>query len=191
MPSPVLHTLPAVLIAKAAAGTSTKRNETVLIASAVVAANVPDLDFVPGILVGDPGMFHHLASHSLSAAVVFGVLSALVARLAHYPAAGRLGLVTGLAYVSHLLLDATAPLDDAGRGVPLFWPLSYRMFVSPIRLFMGIGLEPSRGGLIASVMTAHNMVALGLEVLVVVVVFGGLRLARVVRKRSHRSDMSP
>lgn len=198
MPSPVLHTLPAVLIAKAALGTrSTDRNahlratrfggqDAILMAAAVIAANVPDLDFVPGIIVNDPGMFHHGGSHSLFAAVVFGILCALVARLAHYPSVVRIGIVTGLAYFSHLLLDAAAPLDDVGRGVPFFWPLTERYFVSPVRLLMGIGLEPDRGGLLASLITPHNMLALGLEVLVVAVVAGGFRLAR--KSTSPRVD---
>jgi inner membrane protein len=178
MPSPVLHTLAAVLIAKPSSRAASHRDKTILIGSAVIAANVPDLDFVPGILLGDPGKYHHGSSHSLLAAILFGLAAGLIAHFARYPAAARLGVVASLAYVTHLLLDAAAPLDDAGRGVPFFWPLSAHHFVSPVRLFMGIGLEPSRGSLLASLLTPHNILAFGLEIAVVLAVVGVVRILR-------------
>lgn len=183
MPSPVLHTLPAVLIGTSFAGASSRRDRAILIGSAIIAANVPDLDFVPGILIGDPGKYHHGASHSLLAAVAVGMAGMLLARIARYPHVARLGVVICLAYVSHLLLDAMAPLDDAGRGVPFFWPLMNHYFVSPIRVFMGIGLGPSRGGLLESLLTPHNFMALGLEVAVVV---AATVVARLVARRMRK-----
>ena len=182
MPSPVLHSLPAVLIGKAFAGPSSRQDGAILVGAALVAANIPDLDFVPGIMVGDAGKWHHGASHSLLAAIAVGFAGMLLARIARYPHAVRLGVVACLALTSHLLLDAMAPLDDAGRGVPFFWPLSHHSFVSPVRVFMGIGLEPSRGGLIASLLTPHNFLALGLEVLVVAVVAAAVAVIRLLKK---------
>ena len=40
----------------------------------MVGSIVPDFDFLPGILIGEPGAFHHGASHSLTSAVIFGVV---------------------------------------------------------------------------------------------------------------------
>ena len=40
----------------------------------VLFANAPDLDFVPGILLGDPGAYHHGISHSLGFALMVAVV---------------------------------------------------------------------------------------------------------------------
>src|SRR4029450_4324861 len=41
-----------------------------LLAGAVLFANAPDLDFLPGLAVGDPDAFHRGVTHTLGAAVV-------------------------------------------------------------------------------------------------------------------------
>ena len=40
-------------------------------------ANAPDLDFLPGLLVGDLSRFHHGPSHSIGFAVLVGVVGCL------------------------------------------------------------------------------------------------------------------
>ena len=42
----------------------------------VFMANIPDLDFIPGFLMGRPNLLHHGISHSLGAAVLFSILAA-------------------------------------------------------------------------------------------------------------------
>lgn len=72
-----------------------------LVVGALLGAS-PDLDFLPGLLIGDAARFHHGVSHSLALALVVACLAWLVASRDRGPWA----LSAGSAYASHLLLDA-------------------------------------------------------------------------------------
>ena len=70
----------------------------------IVIANLPDVDFLLGFVIGKPGAFHRGISHTLLAAVAFAVAAGAVARRRE----GRFGpaaLLFGTTYLSHLLLD--------------------------------------------------------------------------------------
>jgi inner membrane protein len=94
-------------------------------------ALLPDLDVVAfALCVPYAAPFGHRgASHSLAAAVLVGLASALVAR-AWGGRAGRVGMVVGLVVASHGLLDA---LTDGGLGAALLWPFSNERFFAPWR----------------------------------------------------------
>ena len=77
MPSPIGHSIMACLIYR----TTTPSGAGLKLARMglyVFAANAADLDFIPGLLSGDPNRYHHGISHSLGfaalVAVVFGLL---------------------------------------------------------------------------------------------------------------------
>ena len=75
MPSPVGHSLAALAFARAArsmdlgretdppAASSAVRSRRAFLGAGLLifAANAPDLDFLPGVFVGEPGRFHHAA----------------------------------------------------------------------------------------------------------------------------------
>lgn len=105
-------------------------------AFAILAANAPDLDLLPGLLVGDINRFHQGPSHSLLAALVFALLVAV----ATGRSVGRLRLATGstLLYVSHLVLDFLTRDGRAPYGQPLLWPLTDAHFISPWTPFGGV-----------------------------------------------------
>src|ERR1044071_7547790 len=63
MPSPVGHSL-AGLIAYQIAPEIDGMARGRVVALYLLAANAPDLDFLPGLIVGDPNRFHHGISHS-------------------------------------------------------------------------------------------------------------------------------
>lgn len=93
----------------------------------LVVANIPDLDFIPGILVGDPTRFHHFESHSLFFGLVVSFLLSKISRAPFWAL-----LLVGL---SHPLLDLLT-WDSYGfysdhHGIPLFWPFSNHM-VDPL-----------------------------------------------------------
>ena len=112
---------------------------------------LPDLDAVPGILVGDIGRFHNQATHSLLVGVAVALAAAIP--LAHWRRAPflRLWLLLLLPYEAHVLMDFCTP----GRGVMLLWPVSAERFSSPVSLFEGFHwgnglLSPSHLWTIAS-----------------------------------------
>lgn len=80
----------------------------------VLGAVVADVDlFFP--LAWQPALVHRGITHTALAAVLLAVLVARGNRAA--------GVAVGVAYASHLLIDATTP-----AGVPLFYPVSSARF---------------------------------------------------------------
>lgn len=135
-------------------------------ALAAFAAVAPDLDFLPGILVGDPNRYHQLQSHTIVAALAAGVTVGAGAWVFRLRSAAVLGVSVGIAYASHLLLDYFTHDPRAPFGIPLFWPLSSDHFTSPWSLFRGIlhGV-PGQGltQVLGEIFSLHNLVAVGIE----------------------------
>lgn len=184
MPSPLGHTLLGASAAQWLPGEAIQR-PFVWLLFVVFCANAADLDFVPGILVGEPNRYHHQASHSLMAAVLFGILVSLIARLRSL-SAKTLGLSATLIYASHLLGDYLARDDAPPYGIPLLWPFSDAYFISPVALFTDIHHGEPKGGvmsMIVDVFSSHNLWAMMTELLILGPV---LAVALMIRRRRAR-----
>lgn len=102
----------------------------------LTASLAPDLDFIPGLLLGDPSRYHQTLSHSLGMALVlalgFGtILRLLKTGLSWANWSGLLLLLIG----SHLLLDFFTADYRPPFGFPLFWPFSEIPHTSPLPIF--------------------------------------------------------
>jgi len=98
---------------------------------AVTLANLADIDFLPGLLLGSLPAFHHLATHSLFAAALVVFAIGGVARWSGSPRM-RCVLWGGVIYFSHIGTDMLVDDPTPPFGVQLFWPLSSRHFSAPI-----------------------------------------------------------
>lgn len=130
MATPYGHTALALTWALAVDGRSIVPRRAALAMGCAAAA---DLDFVPGLLIGDPGRFHHGASHSVLAAVALSVFVLALMRLRGRLVLADLALVAG-AFASHLVLDWLTHDPGARRGLPLAWPISGERFAAPLWL---------------------------------------------------------
>ncbi|MBI2836826.1 MAG: metal-dependent hydrolase [Acidobacteria bacterium] len=105
-------------------------------AAAVIVANLPDADFLPGILVGWPSRYHHGASHSIVAAMIcalaIGIWSAAGK---HHPTPARAGILLGVCYLSHVIIDYFTVDTGTAVGIPVFWPFSHDLFIAPHPIF--------------------------------------------------------
>lgn len=152
-------------------------------AGAAFAAVAPDLDFLPGIVVGDPNLFHQVYSHTLLAALSVGLVAGLVARLLCGRDGLRVGGIVGLAYGSHLLLDFLTHDLRPPFGIPLMWPFSTEHVVSPWPLFRGIlhGVPgQGLGEILGQIFSLHNLIAVGIELSVTLPV---LLVAHMILRR--------
>ena len=135
---------------------------------AVFAANAADLDFVPGLFIGDINRFHQGISHSLLATVVFGAVVALAMRpLSRQPL--RIGTAGAGFYGSHLLVDLFTLDQRAPYGIPLLWPVSSEHYTAPWPVFGGMTHGIPGDGFIVflqQVFSSVNLKALGVEVIV-------------------------
>ncbi len=146
-----------------------KRNALGLMLLCIAMANAPDLDFLPGMLVGQPALYHGAISHSLGFALLISVATAGVYRIMgnSFPA---IFSVCFLSYVSHLVIDLFVPDGRWPFGIPVFWPISRQYFISPVPLFMGIHRADTTSGStlewVASMIHPHNLGVIALEILI-------------------------
>lgn len=142
MPSPVGHTLAGCCLAAIAARSGRDAAAAAgapFVVAVLVAANLPDVDFLLGPLLRPLGvaLAHQGPTHSFA----FVALAALGLTLAlALPGAVRplraFGWVCA-AGAAHLLLDFVSHDDVPPIGLPLFWPLSGAYHHSPVDLFPG------------------------------------------------------
>jgi len=168
MASPVGHSLLALSIALAQKNTQ-KLSTRLMLLFVIVSANLADLDFLPGLLIGDMNRFHHGASHSLVFALSYALICYLIWHLVHRENAPIVGWLGFIAYSSHLLADYIA--DDLGApyGIPLFWPFSptYWILDPPIlRSFSHGNVGSETTTVLLHIFSWHNVASIVIEVLI-------------------------
>jgi membrane-bound metal-dependent hydrolase YbcI (DUF457 family) len=101
-------------------------------------ATAPDLDFLPGILIGRPQLYHHGITHSVAFAFVASLVIAGIVSIRMKPFVLIFSLCL-ISYLSHLLIDF---LGSSGHnwhsvvGIPIFWPISREKFSSTVGLYL-------------------------------------------------------
>ena len=110
------------------AGRLPRRETLCLLAVAAFLACLPDLDYIPGLLVGELNRYHQLWTHSL----LFCTVAAAVAARALRRTRLRPPAVFAIVF-SHLLLDLLTEDARPPVGIPLLWPFSSRPFqIAPL-----------------------------------------------------------
>ncbi len=158
--------------------------------SCLVLAVLPDLDFLPGFLAGQPNRYHQGFTHSLtfmlgcSAAFFFPLNAWCKKHWPDFPSASLLFCLLA-AGLSHPLLDYLTLDSSAPQGVPLFWPFSGKHFTSPRPLFLNVERADLPGmAFFTSLLSLHNLRGAFREVLF------GLSLALLVyavRRKDRRT----
>jgi hypothetical protein len=95
---------------------------------------LPDLDVVPGILMGDLGRFHNNVMSSLMAGLVVALGVGGFVGLSQHSGFLKWFVLTLGCYELHLIMD----FFTVGRGIMLFWPFSTNRYQSPVKLFYGL-----------------------------------------------------
>jgi inner membrane protein len=109
----------------------------------LVSANAPDLDFLPGLLMGNEALFHRGAGHSIGGAVLYAL--AIMAATAAVAGGGRAALAGALAFLlftSHLVLDLFVRDIGAPYGIQLFWPFTHGYTMAPWWVFPALDRHP-------------------------------------------------
>ena len=150
-----------------------------LLAGAVVLANAPDLDFLPGLAVGDPNAFHRGLTHTLGAAVVVAAAVGLVARWQRVGRPWWWAAFAAAAYGSHLLVDWMTVDAVPPQGIQLLWPLTDRWLHAPFNLLGEVIIDPSgRLAFLHSLVTPVALRAWAREVGILVAVVATVHAAR-------------
>ena len=126
-----------------------------------ISANLPDVDFLPGLLIGNPRALHRGPSHSLMAALIAAGAGASLVTWSFMPWLTRAALIF-LAYGSYVGLDYFTP----GRGVLLGLLLRRRHKASP-PWFLSVTFEMTSHGIWLRGGNQHFWWAIGGEALLI------------------------
>jgi len=152
----------------------------------VFLANLPDADFLPGLILGRPNFYHHGIFHSLGAALAIAAIGGGLFYL-HKKRFWATAAGIFLVFYSHLLLDYFALDFSAPFGLPLFWPFSGRYFIAAKPIFINITRSEQSHDFFASLFSSHNLAAALREI----VLLGGLALLMVLLRRRLEKKHSP
>jgi inner membrane protein len=168
MPLPIAHSaagLAGYVAFKKANPDSPPKQELFLLGLCLFLANLPDLDFIPGFLCGEPGRFHHGPSHSL----VVGLVGALIFyRFVGYRLKGiskkRLFGCCLVSLLSHPVLDYFSADTSKPFGVPLFWPFDTEYYMSPFPLFRDVQRnQDTLGTFFSTIINTNNAWGIAVE----------------------------
>lgn len=183
MPSPIGHSIAGFcgyLLVYRTAGMTLDARLSVLGVSLFL-ANLPDIDILPGLLLGNPSMFHRQATHSLIVALILSGLAMILAIA--WKRLKICWIVWGsLLYFSHIFLDLLVFDPSEPKGVQLFWPISDHYFISPITVFSPFDYFSPDTGIWRSVLSMHNVFTVSQEIVLMLPLAWGLYVWGVTSK---------
>ncbi|MCJ7526130.1 MAG: metal-dependent hydrolase [Candidatus Aminicenantes bacterium] len=150
----------------------------------VFLANLPDADFLPGIILGHPNLYHHGIFHSVGAALAVAAVGGCFFYFTGHRVWTRAAAIF-LVFSSHLLLDLFALDLVAPYGLPLLWPLANRYFIASHPIFINVIRSGRANDFFISLFNRHNMSAAGREILIL---GGALAAVVVVRRLLKKKD---
>ncbi|MBI5586342.1 MAG: metal-dependent hydrolase [Deltaproteobacteria bacterium] len=166
MPSPVAHILFGLtslhLLRAGLPGPGPKT--WALLGMVLLASLAPDLDFFPGLILGDPSRYHQSLSHSLGAAFLIALVLGGAARL-RFPEAAwwQWSGLALLVIFGHLFLDYFTADTRPPIGFPLFWPFSERRFTYSLPIFPPLLRDPALPDF-----WSHNLFTMMVELLILI-----------------------
>jgi hypothetical protein len=161
----------------------------------VVLANLPDIDFLPGFLLGQPNRYHHHFVHSLSFALFAGLAGGLIfwrryrkgAETNHTnEEAGSYRFwpyfltISGIVF-SHCVLDLFTEDFSPPYGMLLFWPVDASYYDVSWDIFAAVHKSNDSATFIASLFNWHNFKVILREFLILALIIGLLKMIRQLR----------
>jgi inner membrane protein len=126
----------------------------------IVMGNLPDLDFIPGLLLGKLNAFHHGWTHSFVGVSLMVIPVLLVWKFFDRSIGIREAIGALVIANCHPLMDWLCADESPPYGMPLFWPFSDAYHLAGPSLFLPIHKSSWRDLFLAS-----NYLAVLVEVL--------------------------
>jgi len=184
MPSPVGHSLIGLIIFHLFKKVNVKWSFSIFFLI-IFLSNLPDLDFIPGIIAGEPNRYHHGISHSFG---FLFILSGILFFLVKLWDRAKSKMITGwfiLLSSIHVILDFFADDTSSPFGEPMFWPIWSSYVISPISIFFDIRRSNETDQFIPSLFSLHNLKAITIEIIFVLVLW--LLLDRILKLKSRNN----
>src|SRR5690349_9217002 len=155
-----------------------------LLAAAVAVANAPDLDYLPGLVLGHPTAYHRGFTHTVGAVAVVAAVAAVVAwRLGTGRGSRAAGWAAAL-WTSHLVVDYFTVNVGPRSGARFLWPFSARYWIAPVPLLPELVVdEASRGRFFTSIFNAATVSNWLYELRLLVIVVVAVHALRALAAR--------
>jgi inner membrane protein len=186
MPLPVAHSLAGFAIAEATDIRLAKKTwRNVVIFAAL--ANLPDIDYLPGFLLGQPNRFHHLWTHSLGFALLAGLLGGFICWrqrrnfIQAEKSAQQFGLyflMISVAVFSHCVLDLFTEDTSPPHGMLLLWPFDRGFYDITWNLFPSTHKSNESATFFASLLNWYNAKIAIREFIIMASIAGLIKLIR-------------
>jgi len=173
MPLPIAHSLGGVAIWKCQSNSFFKTWRQNLLFF-ILLSNLPDLDFLPGFLIGEPSLFHHGVSHSLGMAILTGLLGGAFFWRKKGTSFWSGSLVIGLTYYFHILLDYFTVDERLPFGMMMVWPFSNEYYISNFKIFDKMVRSDQSGDFFQSLFCMTNFWVALKELLIMGLFVGGI-----------------
>ncbi|MCG3204771.1 MAG: hypothetical protein KCHDKBKB_01488 [Elusimicrobia bacterium] len=136
-------------------------------------ALLPDFDFIPGLLMGEPFKYHRSITHSLGflLAISFGTFAVL--KVAGIKKLWTMTFISAGALLSHLMADYFCVGEYGSMGLPLFWPINSQYYSASVGIFIPL-YSGERGQVISWV----NLILLVLEFITGLLIVSGLSFGK-------------
>jgi len=132
----------------------------------LIFANLPDVDYLFGFIVGRPNAFHRDWTHSLVFALGIAVLFMWIRFLKSSTVEIRSSLLVFGLISSHLVVDYFALDMSDPVGIPLFWPFSSEHYIAPIILFRDVHKGVTNAAFFRVLFSSHNLITLLSELMI-------------------------
>lgn len=145
MPTPVGHTLIGVALGcgvlmprgRLKAGFKALWEQRAYFLVILLMANLPDIDYVPGVLMGQLNAFHHWYTHTLGWIAAVAVASWLL-----WWKTDRVGwsvfVVLFAALATHLIADIFSGDEKPPFGIMALWPFTDSFYISSMSIFWSL-----------------------------------------------------
>lgn len=125
----------------------------------ILFANLPDIDYVPGLIIGDLNYYHHSYTHTLGWIALVAAGAGLLWKTGQSKIVWKEFAFLFALLASHLLADWLTADGRAPYGIMLAWPFSDAYFLSSHTLFWALFKNN-----LNEIIQPHNFLAVFMEV---------------------------
>jgi membrane-bound metal-dependent hydrolase YbcI (DUF457 family) len=181
MPTPIGHALGGVI--SASLFNKEKTKNWIIFVTVLVLAELPDIDFLFGLIEGRPNKYHHHFTHSFLFVILAAFLAAVIINKIGIIQFSKSFVLFTVAGVSHIIFDVLALDTSEPFGAPIFWPLWNGYVISPVTIFSDVQRSSSASAFVPSLFSLHNLKTIFVEIVVLAPIWLIIGLRRYFKEK--------
>jgi len=151
----------------------------------IVVANLADIDFLFGFLIGEPNKYHHQFTHSIFISLIIAAVVACYFKFRNRRQIRNIFITVFSLYSSHVIIDYFTRDTSPPYGEQLFWPFSNNYFISSISIFRDIYKASTSSEFFLSLFSYYNLWTILTEVIIFTIL---IVMVKIVRYSGRSGD---